>query len=119
MRVGVLMLVCGVCVVLWGGGGSPVRADSSRDHDRARSALQSGEILSLREIAARVERDYPGELIEVELDRGRSGWEYELTILGQGGNVIKLRVDARDGSFLSVKGRAFDRTRDRGREERD
>ena len=39
------------------------------DHDRARQALQAGEILPLKAILARVEKEHPGQVMEVELER--------------------------------------------------
>ena len=36
------------------------------DHDRARQALEAGEVLPLRSILERVERDYPGQVLDVE-----------------------------------------------------
>jgi uncharacterized membrane protein YkoI len=41
----------------------------SGDHDRARQAVEAGEVLPLRTILERVERDYPGQVVEVELER--------------------------------------------------
>lgn len=38
------------------------RLPADSDHDRARKALEPGEILPLRTIIARLERDYPGQI---------------------------------------------------------
>ncbi|MFZ4539321.1 PepSY domain-containing protein [Propionivibrio sp.] len=47
-------------------------ASSARDdHERARQALEAGEVLPLRTILERVEREYPGQVIDVELERGQ------------------------------------------------
>ena len=75
------------------------------DHDRARQALEAGEVLPLRAILERVERAYPGQIVEVELEREDGRWEYEIKLLRSGGALVKLRVDARDGSIIGVKGR--------------
>ena len=75
------------------------------DHDRARQALEAGEVLPLRVILERVERAYPGQIVEVELEREHGRWEYEIKLLRSGGSLVKLKVDARDGSILGVKGR--------------
>lgn len=79
-------------------------ADDARDHDRARQALESGEILPLRTILERVERDYPGQVMEVELDREDGRWRYEIKLLRRDGALVKLVVDARDGRQLRMKG---------------
>lgn len=85
------------------------------DHDRARQALEAGEVLPLRTIIERVERDYPGQIVEVELERDDGRWQYEIKLLQRGGSLLKLKVDARDGSVLGVKGRSGDGHAERGR----
>lgn len=75
------------------------------DHERARQALESGEILPLRTVLERVERDYPGQLVEVELERDDGQWLYEIKLIRSGGEILKLEVDARDGTVLGLEGR--------------
>ena len=80
-------------------------ADEPGDHERARRALEAGEVMPLRAELAQVERDYPGEILEVELDREDDVWVYEIKLLRKGGDVLKLELDARDGSLQRVRGR--------------
>jgi uncharacterized membrane protein YkoI len=80
-----------------------VRADNAGDHDRARQALEAGEILPLRTILENIERDYPGQIMEVELDRKAEGWVYEIKLLRKGGELTKLKVDARNGKVVDIK----------------
>jgi hypothetical protein len=75
------------------------------DHDRARDALEAGEILPLRTIIEKLERDYPGQIIEVELDHEHDQWVYEITLLRDNGALVKLKLDAGDGTLLGIKGR--------------
>ena len=82
----------------------PARAGDTRDHDRARQALEAGEILPLRAILERVERDTPGQVIEVELEREGGRWVYEIKVLAQGGAMVALDMDARDGTVLRRRG---------------
>lgn len=79
-------------------------AGDTHDHDRARQALESGEILPLRTILERVERDYPGQVMEVELEREDGRWRYEIKLLRRDGALVKLVLDARDGRQLRIKG---------------
>ncbi len=95
-------------------GPAVVQADES-DHERARRALEAGEILPLARILERVERDYPGRVVEVELEREHGGWRYEVKLLQAGGRVLKLEVDAEDAGVLSVKGRERAEARRDGR----
>lgn len=79
-------------------------AGDDHDHDRARRALESGEILPLRTILERVERDYPGQIMEVELEREDARWIYEIKLLRTGGALVEIEIDARDGALLGIKG---------------
>lgn len=84
-------------------------ADSQRDHDRARIALERGEIMPLPRILEIVERDYPGQIIEVELERDDGRWIYEIKLLRAGGALVKLKIDARDGAVLRAREREIGR----------
>ena len=79
------------------------RADA--DHDRARQALEAGEVLPLGTILERLERDHPGQVLDVELGLekrdGVERWVYEVKLLRKGGALVKLKVDARTGSVIS------------------
>ena len=94
-----------LCAVLLACGSAASNAGD--DHDRARQALEAGEVLPLRSILERVEREYPGQVIDVELEREhesrRDRWVYEIKVLRSGGSLIKLKVDARDGTILGGK----------------
>jgi Peptidase propeptide and YPEB domain len=79
-------------------------ADGERDHDRARAALRTGEVLPLGEILVRVAQQQPGQVLDVELEREQGRWIYELKLLQGSGALVKLEVDARDGRVLRRKG---------------
>ena len=84
------------------GTGVSYAADNS-DHERARQAVEAGDVLPLRTILERVERDYPGQVMEVELDREKGDWVYEIKLLRKGGVLMKLKIHARDGTILGSK----------------
>ncbi|HLU77702.1 MAG TPA: PepSY domain-containing protein [Burkholderiales bacterium] len=94
---------------------SAAQADDARDHDRAREALEAGEVMPLPRILDRVERDYPGRVLEVELERDDGRWLYEIKLLQPDGRVLKLDVDAADARVLKVKGREHHERRDERR----
>lgn len=79
------------------------QAGDAQDHDRARQALAAGEILPLRTVLERVERKHPGQVMEVELEREKTGWIYEVKLLRPGGALVKLKIDARNGTVLGSK----------------
>ena len=78
-------------------------AADNADHDRARQAVEAGDVLPLRTILERVEREYPGQVMEVELDREKGEWVYEIKLLRKGGALMKLKIHARDGTILGFK----------------
>jgi len=76
-----------------------------RDHDRAREAMEAGKILPLRTIIGKLDRDYPGQILEVELEHEDGQWVYEIKLLRDSGALIKLELDAGDGTLIGIKGR--------------
>ena len=84
------------------------------DHERARAALESGQIRPLAEILAKVDAEYSGRVIEVkltDLDEGLSGWIYAITLLSPQDNVLSLKVDAGTGVILQVEGQGIEEAR--------
>ncbi len=75
-------------------------ADDDGDHERARQALERGEVLPLAEILERVRSQAPGEVIATEFEREDGRWVYELKLIDAGGRVVELEVDAVDGRIL-------------------
>jgi uncharacterized membrane protein YkoI len=73
------------------------------DHVEARALLQRGEILPLARILEVAQRRVPGDVIEVELEREDSGWEYDVKVLTPAGIVRKITLNARNGAVLKVK----------------
>ncbi len=85
--------------------------DDRRNHERARRALEAGEIRPLREMLTDVEERYAGRVIEVELDRERDNWIYEFKLLPPNGSVFILEIDASSGVLISSRGRIQERPR--------
>lgn len=73
-------------------------------HDDALAAFQQGAVLPIAEILGRVAAEVPGEVIEVELERGdrddHADWIYELKIITPDGRRLELIVDGATGSLL-------------------
>lgn len=84
------------------------------DHDRARQAVEAGEVLPLRTVLERVERQYPGQIMEVELDQDHGALVYEIKLLRPGGALLKLKVDARNGALIESKSREAEGGRRQG-----
>jgi len=66
----------------------------------ARQLAREGKILSLEAILARIERDYPGDVLEVEFEQKKHRLIYEIELLDSRGTVWELKVDAVTGDIL-------------------
>lgn len=86
-------------------------AQGSSDHDRARDAVQAGQVLPLKTVLERLEREHPGQVLEVELERDDGQWIYEVKLLQSGGRLVKFELDARNGEVLKRRDRGRDRDR--------
>lgn len=84
--------------------GTPAWAGDD-DHDRARRAVEEGRIMPLKDILARAEAAYPGQMIEAELEEHGGSMVYEIKMLTTDGRVMKLLYDAQTGVFLRAKDR--------------
>lgn len=107
-----LLLVCGLG---WGG----ANADSDDDHERARRAFEAGEIVSLARVLEAVERNFDGQVLEVELEDEERRFVYEVKLLAPGGEILELLFDARDAALLRVEGRRHGRKDGGAAEEHD
>jgi uncharacterized membrane protein YkoI len=75
-------------------------ADRDSDHERARIAVQRGEALPLFDILARVRSRLGGEVVGVAFKRRRDAWIYEFKVIGPGGELTEVYVDATSAEIL-------------------
>lgn len=73
------------------------------DHDRAREALQRGEILKLADILDAAAGYQPGDVMEVELERDDGRWIYEVKVLTPQGLLMEMEIDAATGTLLELE----------------
>jgi uncharacterized membrane protein YkoI len=73
------------------------------DHMEARRLRESGDILPLQTILDRLHDDYPGKVLEVELEHKHHRVYYEVEILDDRGVVHEIFVDARSGKIIRAK----------------
>jgi uncharacterized membrane protein YkoI len=87
-----------LCLVALLGTG-PAMADRD-DHERARAALERGEVLPLATLLERLEGVIDGDIIATDFERDDGRWIYEIEYIDRNGRVVELEVDAADGSVL-------------------
>ena len=82
------------------------------DYLRASEAVRAGEILPMEQVLARLAQQYPGNVLEVELededdddddDFGGARWIYEVKLLQPDGQLRKLLIDAKTGEVLRTR----------------
>ncbi|TCH96742.1 hypothetical protein EJV46_19390 [Roseococcus sp. SYP-B2431] len=85
--------------------------DDDEDNRRraARLARESGQIMGLAELMARVERRYVGRIVKVELDREDGRWVYEFRFLPPDGRMFEVELFAENGELRRTKGRVQER----------
>ncbi len=71
-----------------------------RDEDRARHALEKGEILPLDRVIARLHDAVPGEISRVELENEHGIWVYEFKVISPVGRMVEVRMNAKTGEMI-------------------
>ena len=86
---------------------APIAQASDKDHERARQAVQAGQVMPLPAVLDKLAASHPGQVLAVELERdhtpGREGWVYEIKLLQTDGQLVKLEIDAKTAEVLRSK----------------
>ena len=86
---------------------APIAQASDKDHERARQAVQAGQVMPLPAVLEKLALTHPGQVLEVELDRerynDRETWVYEIKLLQADGQLLKLELDAKTAEVLRSK----------------
>ena len=91
------------CALAWPGA-ARADDDDDDDHDKARKALERGEILPLNKILKRLGTRIAGKIVRIKLEREDGAWVYEIKYVSAKGRVIELEVDAKTGKILKTEG---------------
>ncbi len=94
-----------VVVCLCALAGPLLYASDRDDHDRARQAVQAGQVLPLPAVLERLQREVPGQVLEVELEQKRGVWIYEFKLLTPDGQISKVVLDAQTAQVLRIQPR--------------
>ena len=76
---------------------------ASDDHETAHRLSEAGEILALEKILEHAQQHQPGRVLEVEFEKKRGQYIYEIEILNTDGIVWELELDAQTGQLLERK----------------
>lgn len=81
---------------------APAVADS--DQDRARAAVQSGQVKPLAQILEAVRKQYKGRVLDAQLLDLGGAWIYRVRLLTKEGQVLDVGVDGQSGQIVGVQG---------------
>lgn len=81
----------------------PAALRADEDHERARALREAGEVLGLEEILGRARAQYPGRVIETELEYEGGRYIYEVELVDPQGIVRELRFDAKTGDLVGTE----------------
>jgi uncharacterized membrane protein YkoI len=85
--------------------------DDALDHVKAFEALKSGKIVPIAKILDYLERNFRGNVVEIELESERGVMIYEVEYLTEAGNFIEFDFDATSGSVITIKGDGIENAR--------
>ena len=91
----VAMLICGVALT-WG-----LALSSEGTHEEGKGLLTAK--LSMEEAITKAKAQFPGQVLEAELEREHGQVVYEIEIASTTGVVTEITVDAQSGELLSSK----------------
>lgn len=83
----------------------PASADSKLRQDEVRQLRESGKIMSMEDILARVRQIQPGQVVEIELERENGRHVYEVKLIDSANRIHKLELDAGTAEVLRRKER--------------
>lgn len=76
-------------------------AAADEDQAQVRRAVAEGRLRPLSEIMAQVQAQYPGRVMDVELERDRNGrYVYEIEMLGPDRRRFEIKVDGATGQLI-------------------
>jgi uncharacterized membrane protein YkoI len=73
------------------------------DEDRAREAVEKGEVLPLDHAVARLKETIPGEIARIELEKENGIWVYEFKVISPEGMMVEVHIDAKTGQLIDAK----------------
>ena len=74
------------------------------DGDKARAALERGEVIPLEQVLASLEGRVDGEISSIELEKEHGAWVYEFKVISPRGRMMEVHVDAKTGGLIEKKG---------------
>jgi len=94
-------LLLGVLIGFAAAAGGALATDIG--HEAARRLRRDGVILPLGDIVGGITQQWPGRVLDTELEREHGRYVYEIELLGDDGHVYEFEIDAQSGRRLDVE----------------
>jgi hypothetical protein len=78
--------------------------DAAKNQDEARGAVLKGDATALRDILAKVRKNYQGDIVHVDLKGPSQHLVYQIRLVDPSGKFLNLRVDAKSGAIIGQSG---------------
>lgn len=85
-------------------GGVSVIARADDDWAELHREVEAGRIVSLSSVLNDLEKDYMGQVVEVEFERDDGQVIYEIEMIGPHGQVVEFEVNAVSGQLIGIEG---------------
>ncbi|MBL8631065.1 MAG: PepSY domain-containing protein [Rhodospirillaceae bacterium] len=85
--------------------------DDALDHVKAFEALRSGKIVPITKILDYLEKNFRGNVVEIELESEKGIMVYEVEYLTEEGDFLEFDFDATTGALMTTKGSGIDKAR--------
>ena len=82
---------------------STMMASAEESITKIRKLVESGEILPIENIVASAKKIKPGQILEIELERKKSFYLYEVEILDHQDQVWELKFNAKTGTLIELE----------------
>lgn len=77
--------------------------EEDEDHERARRALEAGDVRPLSEILAELSGKLDGEIVGIEFEMEGGHYVYELKLVTADGRLVSVYVDAKTGAIIDKR----------------
>lgn len=72
------------------------------DVELARDLVEQGKIMPLAKVLKRLQKDHPGQIVEVELEYSGGILVYEVDLITTEGRLIEVDMDAATGKIVDM-----------------
>lgn len=106
MRVLLPSLVCGLLASTLAVNGVADEEGGWHEHasayEQAREAVEHGRALSLPQVRAALQRQFPGRIVDTHYEFEFDRWVYQFKVIDPHGALHKVHLDARTGQLVQV-----------------